>query len=168
LATKTPGDTFYRGRVILARAQSALDEIDRRILDVLAADGRITINDLAGEIGLSPSPTLRRVRRLEEDGVIRGYRAEIDPDAIGRGLTVWVTTRLALADADTVAAFEAALDDIDEITSAHHVTGDVDYLLRIEVADLDEYDRIVRTVLPALPGASHITSYVVTSTAKGR
>ena len=145
-----------------------LDTIDRRILAVLADDGRISINDLADEIGLSSSPTLRRVRRLEESGVIRGYRADIDPAAIGRGLTVWVTSRLSLPDASMVEAFEEALADVDAVTSAHHVTGDVDYLLRIEVEDLDAYDRIVRTVLPALPGAAHITSYVVTSTAKGR
>ncbi len=146
----------------------ALDTIDHRILEVLADDGRITINDLAEAVGLSPSPTLRRVRRLEDSGVIRGYRADIDPAAVGRGLTVWVTSRLSLPDASMVEAFEGALADVDAVTSAHHVTGDVDYLLRIEVEDLDAYDRIVRTVLPALPGAAHITSYVVTSTAKGR
>lgn len=145
-----------------------LDTIDHRILEVLADDGRITVNDLAEAVGLSPSPTLRRMRRLEDAGVIRGYRADIDPAAVGRGLTVWVTSRLSLPDASMVEAFEAALADVDAVTSAHHVTGDVDYLLRIEVEDLDAYDRIVRTVLPALPGAAHITSYVVTSTAKGR
>ncbi len=147
---------------------NTLDLIDRRILDVLADDGRTTINDLASAIGLSPSPTLRRVRRLEDSGVIRGYRADIDPAAVGRGLTVWVAARLSVPDAPTVDDFEGALAEVDAVTSAHHVTGDVDYLLRIEVEDLDAYDRIVRTVLPALPGAAHITSYVVTSTVKGR
>lgn len=145
-----------------------LDAIDQRITDVLVADGRTTVADLAAAIGLSPSATLRRMRRLEETSVIRGYRADIDPAAIGRALTVWVAARLSLPDAPSVEAFEAALDDIDAVTSAHHVTGDIDYLLRIEVQDLDEYDRVVRMVLPALPGAAHITSYVVTSTAKGR
>lgn len=144
-----------------------LDNIDRRILAVLADDGRITINDLASEVGLSASPTLRRVRRLEDDGVILGYRASIDPAALGRGLTVWVAARLSVPDAATVDAFEAALADVESVTSAHHVTGDVDYLLRVEVEDLDAYDEVVRHVLPALPGAAHITSYVVTSTAKG-
>ena len=72
------------------------DEIDRRIVDTLRVDGRISVNDLAERIGLSPSPTLRRLRRLEDDDVILGYRATIDPAAIARGFSVWVTVRLVV------------------------------------------------------------------------
>lgn len=141
-----------------------LDAIDRRIVDVLQSDGRISVNELAERIGLSASPTLRRLRRLEEDEVIRGYHADIDPSALGRGLTVWVTLRLALMDPERLAEFEQALVELDSVTSVHHVTGDVDYLVRVDVADLDAYDDVIRKHIPSLPGEAHVTSYVVTST----
>lgn len=142
-----------------------LDIIDRRIVDALRADGRITVNELADRVGLSPSPTLRRLRRLEDDGVIRGYTAIVDPDAIERGFTVWVTARLAVGDPAAQEGFEAGLTAIDAVTEAHHVTGDVDYLIRVEVADLAAYDHVIRSDLARLPGQAHLTSYVVTSTA---
>jgi len=141
-----------------------LDSIDRRIIDVLQVDGRISVNDLAERIGLSASPTLRRLRRLEQTKVILGYRADIDPHAVGRGLTVWVTLRLALMDPDRLATFEQALVGLDSVTSVHHVTGDVDYLVRVDIADLDAYDEVIRKQIPSLPGEAHVTSYVVTST----
>ena len=147
---------------------SSLDDIDRAIVDVLRRDGRITVNDLAEHIGLSASPTLRRLRRLEDGGVIRGYRAEVDPAAIGRSLTIWVTARLMVGDPDAQAGFEAGLAAIDAVSEVHHVTGDVDYLIRVDAADLTDYDRIVRVDLAELPGQAHITSYVVTSTALDR
>ena len=144
---------------------SKLDTIDRRIVDELRADGRVTINDLADRIGLSGSPTLRRLRRLEADGIIRGYRADIEPDAIDRGLSVWVTARLAVGDPDAQRGFEDGLRAMESVTEAHHVTGDVDYLVRVDVADLAAYDHVIRNELSRLPGQAHITSYVVTSTA---
>ncbi len=143
----------------------ALDQIDRRIVDTLRADGRITVNDLAERVGLSGSPTLRRLRRLEADGVIHGYQARVAPDAIGRGFSVWVTARLAVGDPEAQHGFETGLRAIESVTEAHHVTGDVDYLIRVDVADLSAYDHVIRNELATLPGQAHITSYVVTSTA---
>lgn len=145
-----------------------LDEIDRRIVETLRSDGRITVNDLAERIGLSGSPTLRRLRRLEADGVIRGYRADLDPSATGRGFSVWVTARLAVGDPEAQRGFEEGLRALDAVTEAHHVTGDVDYLVRVDVADLEAYDHVIRNELARLPGQAHITSYVVTSTAIAR
>lgn len=142
-----------------------LDAIDRRIVETLRAEGRIAVNELAARVGLSGSPTLRRLRRLEEAGVVRGYHADVDPDAIGRGFSVWVTARLAVGDPEAQEGFEAGLRAIDAVTEAHHVTGDVDYLIRVDVADLDAYDHVIRFELSRLPGQAHITSYVVTSTA---
>jgi Lrp/AsnC family leucine-responsive transcriptional regulator len=142
-----------------------LDAIDRRIVDELRADGRITVNDLADRVGLSGSPTLRRLRRLEAEGVVRGYTARIDPDVIGRGFSVWVTARLAVGDPEAQRGFEDGLRALGAVTEAHHVTGDVDYLIRVDVADLDAYDHVIRNELARLPGQAHITSYVVTSTA---
>jgi len=143
----------------------ALDSIDRRIIEVLRTDGRITVNDLADQIGLSGSPTLRRLRRLENDGVIRGYRADVVPSALDRGLSVWVTVRLAVGDPQTQNEFEHGLRALDSVTEAHHVTGDVDYMVRVDVADLSAYDHVIRNELARLPGQAQITSYVVTSTA---
>jgi len=146
-----------------------LDSIDHAILRVMQSDGRISVNDLATRVGLSASPTLRRLRHLEESGVIRGYRADIDPAALGRGLTVWVTVRLALYDPEQLESFEQSLIALDAVTSVHHVTGDVDYLVRVDIADLDAYDQVIRKQIPSLPGSAHVTSYVVTSTiADGR
>jgi len=142
----------------------SLDSIDRRILEVVQSDGRISVNELAERVGLSASPTLRRLRRLEQTGVIRGYVADIDPDALGRGLTVWVTLRLALMSPERLDDFEQALVGLDAVTSVHHVTGDVDYMVRVDIADLDAYDEVIRKRIPSLPGEAHVTSYVVTST----
>ncbi len=142
-----------------------LDAIDRRIVAELRHDGRVTINELAERVGLSGSPTLRRLRRLEADGVIRGYRADVDPQTIGRGFSVWVTARLAVGDPDAQKAFEDGLRSLPAVTEAHHVTGDVDYLVRVDVEDLAAYDHVIRNELATLPGQAHITSYVVTSTA---
>lgn len=144
---------------------SGLDEIDRRIVAELRRDGRVTVNDLAERIGLSASPTLRRLRRLETAGVIRGYAADVDPVAVDRGFSVWVTARLAVGDPDAQRGFEEGLRAVDAVTEAHHVTGDVDYLIRVDVADLAAYDQVIRNDLARLPGQAHITSYVVTSTA---
>lgn len=144
---------------------SALDEIDRRIVDEVRRDGRVTVNDLAERIGLSASPTLRRLRRLETEGVIRGYAADVDPAAVDRGFSVWVTARLAVGDPDAQRGFEEGLRAVEAVTEAHHVTGDVDYLIRVDVADLAAYDQVIRNDLARLPGQAHITSYVVTSTA---
>lgn len=144
---------------------SNLDSIDRAIIAELEGDGRMAINTLADRVGLSASPCLRRVRKLEDEGVITGYRAIINGAAVGRGLVVWATARLGRHDS-SVYEFEEAIAAIDAISSVHHVTGDVDYLIRVEAEDLDHYDRLVRTILPALPGEAHLTSYVVTSIIK--
>ncbi|MFT5202613.1 MAG: Lrp/AsnC family leucine-responsive transcriptional regulator [Candidatus Aldehydirespiratoraceae bacterium] len=142
---------------------NTLDAIDRRIIEVVRADGRISVNDLAEAVGLSPSPTLRRLRRLEADGVITGYAAIVAPDAIERGFSVWVTARLAAGEPTDQTAFEEGMRSIKAITEAHHVTGDVDYLIRVDVKDLAAYDHVIRNDLALLPGNAHITSYVVTS-----
>ncbi len=142
-----------------------LDAVDVAILSVLQSDGRITNAELAERVSLSASATLRRTRALEEAGVIRGYRADVDPPAIGRGFSVWVTARLGEGDPAAQQAYEAGLRELPAVTEAHHVTGDVDYLIRVDVADLAAYDHVIRNELASLPGQAHITSYVVTSTA---
>jgi Lrp/AsnC family leucine-responsive transcriptional regulator len=148
----------------LSNKIAIVDEVDRSILAVLEQHGRISNAELAAQVGLSPSPCLRRVRRLEETGVIRGYRALIDPAAIGRSLRVFVGVRLMRHARTDVAAFERAVLQLREVVSSHHVTGNYDYLLQVEVADLPAYEDFHANQLAALPGVAAVTSYVAMKT----
>jgi Lrp/AsnC family transcriptional regulator, leucine-responsive regulatory protein len=141
-----------------------VDDVDRSILAVLEKHGRISNADLAGRVGLSPSPCLRRVRRLEQTGAIRGYRALVDPAAVGRGLRVFAGVRLVRHARDDVAAFERAVIWLPEVVYAHHVTGNYDYLLQIEVTDLAAYEDFHANRLASLPGVAMVTSYVTMKT----
>jgi Lrp/AsnC family leucine-responsive transcriptional regulator len=141
-----------------------MDEVDRSILVALERDGRISNADLAARVGLSPSPCLRRVRRLEETGVIRGYRAVVDPAAVGRGLRVFAGVRLVRHGRAEVAAFERAVVGLPEVVQCHHVTGNYDYLLQVEVSDLSAYEDFHANRLADLPGMAAVTSYVTMKT----
>jgi len=141
-----------------------MDEVDRSILAVLAEDGRISNAELATRVGLSPSPCLRRVRRLEETGVIRGYRALIDPAAVGRSLRVFAGVRLVRHARPDVVAFERAVIRLPDVVHCHHVTGNYDYLLEVEVADLPAYEDFHANRLANLPGVAAVTSYVTMKT----
>jgi len=139
----------------------SLDEIDLAILGVLERDGRIPNVDLAEAVGLTPSPCLRRVRRLEEAGVIRGYGAWLEPSLVGRGFLVFATVTLERHDRAAVESFEAALATAEGVTEAFHISGAQDYLLRVEVADLEAYDRFIRQTASDLPWLGALTTYVV-------
>ncbi|MGW0998972.1 Lrp/AsnC family transcriptional regulator [Streptomyces sp. NPDC002520] len=141
-----------------------MDEVDRAILAVLEKQGRISNADLAAQVGLSPSPCLRRVHRLEEAGVIRGYRALIDPAALGRSLRVFAGVRLMRHTRADVVAFERAVTHLPEVVHGHHVTGNYDYLLQVEVADLPAYEDFHANRLAGLPGVATVTSYVTMKT----
>jgi Lrp/AsnC family leucine-responsive transcriptional regulator len=141
-----------------------VDDVDRSILAVLEKDGRISNADLAARVGLSPSPCLRRVRRLEETGAILGYRALVDPAAVGRGLRVFAGVRLVRHARADVAAFERAVIRLPEVVHTHHVTGNYDYLLQIEVADLAAYEDFHANRLAGLPGVALVNSYVTMKT----
>jgi len=141
-----------------------MDDVDRAILAVLEKDGRISNADLAERVGLSPSPCLRRVRRLEEAGAIRGYRALVDPAAVGRGLRVFAGVRLVRHARADVVAFERAVVRLSEVAHTHHVTGNFDYLLQVEVADLPAYEDFHANRLASLPGVAMVTSYVAMKT----
>ncbi len=141
-----------------------MDDVDRSILAVLEAHGRISNAELADRVGLSASPCLRRVRRLEETGVIRGYRAMIDPAAVGRSLRVFAGVRLLRHSRRDVVAFERAVVRLPEVVYSHHVTGNYDYLLQVEVADLPAYEDFHANRLASLPGVAAVTSYVTMKT----
>ena len=141
-----------------------MDALDRSILAVLERYGRISNSDLAARVGLSPSPCLRRVRRLEESGVIRGYRALIDPAAIGRSLRVFAGVRLLRHSRAQVVAFEHEVTRLPEVVACHHITGNFDYLLHVEVRDLPAYEDFHANRLATLPGVATVTSYVTMKT----
>jgi DNA-binding Lrp family transcriptional regulator len=141
-----------------------MDEVDRDILRHLQDDGRMSNLDLARAIGLSPTPTLRRVRALERSGAIRGYRAIIDPEAVERAFQVLVWVDLVQGTREIIEAFERALLDIPDVVEAQRLFGEPDYLLRVAVRDSDEYERLYTNRLAALPGVSKARSQIAMKT----
>jgi DNA-binding Lrp family transcriptional regulator len=137
-----------------------MDAIDRAILRELQQDGRLTNQELADRVGLTPSPCLRRVRQLEADGVIRGYRAVIDPAAVGRGFEVLVSVEVR-RDRRSVEEFEAALLDIPDVIEAYRLFGSPGCLLRIAVADLAAYERLWIERLTTLSGVTEVNSQII-------
>ncbi len=135
-----------------------LDATDRAILTLLQDDGRITNNDLADAVHLSPSACLRRVRRLEEGGIIDRYVALIDAASIGRPTTVFVEVSLASQEESQLDAFEAQVVLRPEVISCHLMAGNADYLIQVRCADVADYERIHRTHLALLPGVTRIRS----------
>ncbi len=138
-----------------------MDDIDRKILAELQEDGRLTITELANRVRLTPAPCHRRLRELERNGVITGYRAVLDPAAVGLGFEALVNVTMDREDANTVAAFEAALAAVPEIRHAERLFGDPDYLLRVVATDLNDYATLRDQKLATLPGVQRITSTIV-------
>lgn len=143
-----------------------LDATDLQILALLQAEGRLSNAELARRIGLTPPPTLERVRRLERAGVIRGYMARIEPAALGHHLAVFATVSLTMHQSDAVEAFMAAVQEVPEVLECHHLAGESDYLLKMVVADTADYERLLRQKLLRLPGVQRIRSSVVLSAIK--
>lgn len=143
-----------------------LDKIDRRILRALQRDARIQNVDLAREVGLTPSPCLRRVRLLEQAGVIRRYVAVLDPAQVGAGLSLFVRVWLKAQDVETIDSFIAAVERIPEIVDCYIMLGDCDFLLRVVAADLDDYRRIQAAHLGRLPGVQNLKTEVPSQTVK--
>jgi DNA-binding Lrp family transcriptional regulator len=138
-----------------------MDAVDRKILAELQNDGRLTITDLAARAGLSISPCHRRLRELERTGVIRGYRAIVDPKAVGLTFEALLFVTMRQEDRDTLLGFEAALADIPNVVQAQRLFGDPDYLLRIVTADLAAYQQLEDDTLAALPGVQRLNSTLV-------
>lgn len=128
-----------------------LDRIDRRILEVLQEDGRLSNVELAERVALSPSPCLRRVKRLEDAGIISGYRAVLDRRTIGLGLTVFVEIKVSKHSRDNAAMLHQALLKVPEVVSCHIVSGVTDFLAEVVVPDLEAYERLMTEKLLTLP-----------------
>ena len=138
--------------------QAVLDAIDRKILALLQEDARLANVDLAGKVGLSPSPCLRRVRDLEEAGVIRRYVTLLDPAAIGLPVSVFVSVSLERQVEQALERFEAAILKRPEVMECYLMTGDADYLLRVVTADLSAYELFLIEHLTRVPGVASIKS----------
>ena len=138
-----------------------LNKLDLRILKQLQRDGRMSYTDLAREVGLTTTPCIDRVKRLEKEGVIRGYTADLAPEKLGAGLVVFVQIRLSRTAEDVFEEFAKAARVLDDIQECYLVSGNFDYLLKARVADMDEYRRLLGETLLSLPGVQESTSYVV-------
>ena len=147
-------------------AKADLDRIDLLLLAELQRDGRLPNADLAERVHLSPSACLRRVQRLERDGVIAGYRAELEPECIGLGLQAFVRVQLRQHDPATVEAFARFVTAWDEVVACHALTGDMDYLLQVAVRDLDHFSRFLLDRLLNQAGVADVNSSFVLRTVK--
>lgn len=146
--------------------QKIADAFDQKILRELQADARITNADLADKIGLSPSPCLRRVRRLEEAGIIRGYTTLVDPAAFGWTMVAIATIRLARQNEDEIVMFEEAIRGWDEVLECHLVTGSRDYVLKVATGGLDQYERFIKQKIARLKCVDTIETSFVMNTIK--
>ncbi len=135
-----------------------LDAVDRTILTILQAEGRVSNNELADRVGLSPSACLRRTRRLETASVIDHYVAVIDPSTIGRGTTAFVEISLVSQEESRLDAFEEAVVNSPNVMACHLMAGNADYIVQVACADVADYERIHRTHLAMLPGVTRIRS----------
>ena len=143
-----------------------MDEINERILHVLQQDGRISNIELADRVGLSPSACLRRVQELERSGVIQGYRAVVNRAALGRDFIAYVAVGLNDHTKAAQAGFESAVERMPEVMECHNITGTVEYLLRVEVADLAAYKAFHMDRLGTLSQVNTLTTYVVMGSPK--
>ncbi|MCC1494347.1 Lrp/AsnC family transcriptional regulator [Cognatishimia sp. F0-27] len=143
-----------------------LDQFDRSILKILASDGRISITELARRIGLSKSPTQARLRRLEEAGVIRGYRAILDPIQLGVNHVAFVEVKLTSTREGDLAAFNEAVTRVPEIEQVHLIAGNFDYLLKVRTSDMSRYRRVLAEVISILPCVASTSTYVAMEAVK--
>jgi DNA-binding Lrp family transcriptional regulator len=134
------------------------DPVKRRILAELQADGRLTNQELAERVGVSPSPCWRRVKELEEQGVIRRYAALLDPEKAGVPECVFTLINLEMHNRESLAAFEQAVKDRPEIMECYAITGDADFILKIQVPNIRAYNRLLNEVVFRIPGVKHVKS----------
>lgn len=145
----------------MSRKLDQLNRIDRNILRHLQADARISFAELARQVGLSTTPCKERVKRLEREGVIRGYQAILEPSYLDAALVVFVQIRLNRTSQDIFEEFTQSAFDLPEVLECYLVSGNFDYLIKARVADMDAYRKLLGETLLTLPGVQESTSYVV-------
>lgn len=157
-------DLFWVGD--MTQNTSEFDQFDQAILNTLAEDGRISITDLAKQIGLSKSPTQARLRRLEVNGVILGYRAMLNPIRLGLEHVAFVEVRLTDTREAALAAFNAAVTRVPQIEQAHMIAGNFDYLLKVRTRDMASYRSFLGDTISALPHVGSTSTYVAIEAVK--
>ncbi len=143
-----------------------LDKLDKKILNALAENGRASIEVIADSVGLSPTPTRRRVKQLEDAGVINGYRAAIDAEKCGLEMAIYVFVKLQSRDRKTIAEFERRIMELDEVQRCDLITGVHDYILTLRLPDMKDYNGYLRETLAELPGVFGIETSVVIGNVK--
>jgi Lrp/AsnC family leucine-responsive transcriptional regulator len=141
--------------------ETTIDSIDKRLLNILQEDGRLAIVDLAERIGLSPTATTERLRRLTRDGYVLGYSARLNPEKLDRGLLVFIEVKLDRTTPDIFDRFAKAVGRAPEVLECHMVAGGFDYLVKTRVADMDAYRRFLGEVLLSLPGVRETHTFAV-------
>lgn len=144
-----------------------LDRYHHALLAELQRDARQTVQQLAERVGLSASPCWKRIKEMEAAGVIRGYTARVDPAALGEALCVFVDLHMGQHSEDNVRQFEAAVKAVPQIVRCHSTTGESDYSLTVQVADIPAYERFLQTVLLKLPGITQVRTRIALKEIKG-
>ena len=145
---------------------ASLDSIDKKILAVLQAEGRVTNVDLARRVDLTAPPCLRRVRALEEDGVIRGYHADLDPSKLGFAITVFAMVSLRSQAEEDLRAFEAHIKALPEVRECHMLNGEIDFILKIVSKDLQSFQEFLTSKLTPAPNVASVKTSLTIRTAK--
>jgi Lrp/AsnC family leucine-responsive transcriptional regulator len=143
-----------------------LDRTDARILAALQRDGRISVVELAEQVGLSPTPCARRIKRLEDDGVIEGYAAVVNPRQVGHAVQAFIQVKLERHTDETADRFRRGLDDLPEVVACWAMTGEMDFLLQVLVPDIDALGAFTLHRLMRLPGVRDVRSSLVLETIK--
>ncbi|WPP52609.1 Lrp/AsnC family transcriptional regulator [Catalinimonas niigatensis] len=143
-----------------------LDKVDKKILEILQRNAKITNAQLSKEIGLSPAPTLERVKKLEQSGVIDSYHAKLNTSKIGLGISTFVQIKLTGHDKESIRTFISAINKIDEVIECHHVTGSSDFILRVIAKDIASYQQLMLDKVNEVPVVDSLQSLVILSTFK--
>ena len=147
-------------------AATTIDELDRSILGILQEEGRVTNVELASRVGLTAPPCLRRMRALEEAGVIKGYHAELDPGALGYGIMVFALVSLRSQAEDDLKSFESHVATLPEVRECHMLNGEIDFILKIVASDLKAFQDILTTHLTPAPNVASVKTTLTLRTSK--
>ena len=153
-------------RYIFVNMGAELDKIDLQILKILQENGRITNLQLSNEIGLSPAPTLERVRKLENAEYIKSYHALVDEEKLGLGIKTFIQVSLDFHKSNTIDIFLKEIQKIKEITECHHVTGQCDFLLKVYVRDIKLYEQLIMDKISRIPVVKTFQTMMIMSTSK--
>lgn len=149
------------------RQKQTFDRTDQRILDILQHDGRISFVDLAKRVNLTTTPCVERVRRLERNGVIAGYKAVVDAEKMGLAMTVFVEAKLDHTTPDALERFRTSVLELDNLVECYLIAGEFDYLLKLQIPDITAYRHFLAESLPRLTDIQQTRSYIVVEQLKG-